>query len=584
MTLTAMQRVASALVGALWLVGCATPQPEQSPELGIQSPILQAGMVAALAAQPGPTYADVDARTLNEIIVAELAGRRGRLDLATKNYLDVATRHQDSGLAERATRIAVYAQDTESSLQASKLWSQLAPDSLDAAQVQGALLLRADQRDASAKVLRRVVELGKDGPDAAYARLSELLSREKNRSAALDVMRKLVALDDNALPARFALAAMMSRFGSIDEARTTLKQLSSEYPGDVQVNEYYARVLQSQGQTDEARAWLEDFLARNPKAASARMSYARILVGEKKYAEAAEQFEQLMALNADNSDGRYALAIVQMQLEDYPGAKANFQGLVDRGQRRDAANYYLGQLAERAEDSDVAILSYGRVERGEFLLNARIRSAGLLADQGELANARASLQGLHRIYRSENVRLYRAEAELIAKTGDFDSAIEVYDEALISKPKNTDLLYARAMLAARADRVAVLERDLRDILTREPNNADALNALGYTLADKTDRYQEALSYVERALKLKPQDHYVIDSMGWVLFRLGRYEESVAHLRRAWSIRQDAEVAAHLGEVLWVMGRQDEAREVWNKALEDDPDAESLKAVMQRLTH
>ena len=583
MTLTAMQRAASALVVALWLVGCAAPQPEQSPELGTQSPTLQVGTAAAVAAQPDPTYADVDARTLNEIIVAELAGRRGRLDLATKNYLDVATRHQDAGLAERATSIAVYAQDTAGSLQASKLWSQLAPDSLEAAQVLGALLLRADQRDASAKVLRRVVVLGKDDPDAAYARLSELLSREKNRSAALDVMRKLVALDDNALPARFALAAMMSRVGSIDEARKTLKQLSSEYPADVQVNEYYARVLQSQGKTDEARAWLDNFLARNPNAVNARMSYARILVGEKKYAEAAEQFEQLMALNADDADGRYALAIVRMQLEDYPGAKANFQGLVDRGQRRDAANYYLGQLAERAEDVDLAILSYGRVERGEFLLNARIRSAGLLADRGELASARASLHGLHRIYRSENVRLYRAEAELIAKTGDFESAIEIYDEALISKPKNTDLLYSRAMLAARTDRVADLERDLRDILTREPNNADALNALGYTLADKTDRYQEALSYVERALKLKPEDHYVIDSMGWVLFRLGRYEESVAQLRRAWSIRQDAEVAAHLGEVLWVMGRQDEAREVWNKALEDDPDSESLKAVMQRLT-
>ena len=505
------------------------------------------------------------------------------MDLSVKNYLDSAAKRGDPGLAERGTRIAVYAQDNQASLKSARLWSELAPESREAAQVYGALLLRSKQYDASAVQLGRLLKLETSGIEAAYARIVNLLSREKDRVGAMTVMRKVIASDAGSLPARFALAELASRTGNMELANKELAELNQQYPDSERVVDYRARVLQSQKNSAQALQLLEAFLQRNPDAVNARTSYGRLLVGERRYEQAAEQFSAVVKARPEDGDARYALAIVQMQLNQFAEARVSFQALVDQGLRRYSANYYLGQLAERDDQPEEALAAYSRVERGEFVLNAQIRAANLLAGQGQLDSARASLQNLRRQFPSEAVRLYRAEGDILVRAKDLDGAIQVYTDALAEKPKNTDLLYARAMVAARADRVPDLERDLRDILSREPENADALNALGYTLADKTNRYDEALKLIERALQLKPDDHYFIDSMGWVLYRLGRYEEAAEQLQRAWSIRPDSEVGAHLGEVLWKMGQKDEARKVWDQALDQAADKDKLNELIRRLT-
>lgn len=586
----------------LWLVGCATG-PEVAEHTSAEAtsststerravptatsmPVPASAQPETTVAGPEPTFAEVDGHTLYNVIVAELAGRRGQLPLAVKTYLAEARRHQDAALAERATRIAVFARDRNASIEAASMWLRLAPESPDPAQALGALLLRANRLDESAAHLGRAILLNRQGLETGYARITNLLAREKDRRAAMAVMKRLAAAAGTrglaALPARFAVAELASRFGDLPTARKALDAMRADYPHDERVAEYLARVLQGQKQSAAARKLLEDFIARHPDASVARMSYGRLLVGEQLYPKAAEQFQILLKQNADHAGARYALAIVLMQLDDFDGAASEFQSLLDRGQRRYAASYYLGQLAEQAGDIDTAIVAYQRVERGEFALNAQIRAAGLVASQGQIDSARANLQRLRRNYRSELVRLYRAEADLLVRAEDLEGALALYDQALLEKPRNTDLLYARAMVAARADRVSELERDLRDILSREPNNADALNALGYTLADKTDRYQEALALIERAVKLKPEDHYIIDSLGWVLFRLGRYQESAKQLRKAFAIRADTEVAAHLGEVLLTMGNKDEARAVLGKALESASDNTKLNELMRRL--
>lgn len=183
----------------------------------------------------------------------------------------------------------------------------------------------------------------------------------------------------------------------------------------------------------------------------------------------------------------------------------------------------------------------------------------------------------------EAVRVYRAEAEILTNADRLNEAIEVYSLALDEFPENSDLLYARAMLAEKLDRLDVLEADLRSILSREPNNAEALNALGYTLADRTDRYDEALELIKQALALQPDDYYIVDSMGWVMYRMGRHQESIEHLRRAMTLSDDSEIAAHLGEVLWVTGDKQEAQEIWNTALESTPDDERLLDVIKRFS-
>ena len=181
----------------------------------------------------------------------------------------------------------------------------------------------------------------------------------------------------------------------------------------------------------------------------------------------------------------------------------------------------------------------------------------------------------------EAVRVYRSEAEILVRKDRLMDAMSVYDVALQEFPENNDLLYARAMLAEKLNMLDVLERDLRDVLSREPNNADALNALGYTLADRTDRYEEALEFIKRAYELKPDDHYIVDSMGWIMYRLGRHDEALKYLRRAMELNNDSEIAAHLGEVLWVMGDETAAREIWDTALETTPEDKRLLDVIKR---
>ena len=229
--------------------------------------------------------------------------------------------------------------------------------------------------------------------------------------------------------------------------------------------------------------------------------------------------------------------------------------------------YYLGQIAEISDDLGEALSSYVKVDRGEYFLNAQIRIAVILARLGDIDKAREHLQSLRSKDPAQSTRIYRAEAEILSRHDRLEDSLSVYDHAIEERPDNVDLLYARAMLAEKLDRLDILERDLRTILTNDPDNADALNALGFTLADRTNRYDEALKLLERALELKPDDYYVIDSMGWVLYRMGRLEEAVEFLQRAFMLSNDPEVAAHLGEVLWVMGRKDAARKIWDSALQ-----------------
>ena len=311
------------------------------------------------------------------------------------------------------------------------------------------------------------------------------------------------------------------------------------------------------------------------------MTYARMLVDAKRYDEARSQFERLASESPDNTDVRYALGLLLLQTNHLDEAKVQFRSLIEARVRRESAYYYLGQIAEAQQDPEGAVAAYRHVDRGEHRLSAQIRVAVMTAQMGDLAEARAYLQGIATNSSQDVLRIYRAEAEILSKQERFAEAILVYDAAVEDFPENSDILYARAMLAEKLDRLDVLESDLRSILSREPNNADALNALGYTLADRTDRLDEALELIRRAFELKPEDHYVVDSMGWIMYRLGRYQEALKHLRRAQELNSDSEIAAHLGEVLWVTGDRQGAQEIWDTALRNAPDDKRLLDVKKR---
>ena len=562
--------LAALLAAGLMLGGCSTVPAEDAVVL---SPAERD------VAEPGPPMSQ---ETLYKLLVAEFAGRYGDVPLALRNYLAVAKESGDPRAAERAVRIAMFARDVEGGLQAAELWAELAPENHEAKQVHAVLLLRAGALDEAVEVLREVVTAVEgDSPGEGLRLVSDVLSRERDRASAVRVMEKLVAERPDDPRADFAFGYLLARVEEFDRAERAFERVLAAEPDDEHATVLLSRIHQQRGDLPQALAVLERALAARPQASIVRLTYARLLVEVQRVDEARAHFEHLLGEDEDNEDVRYALALLLLQTQVLDRAEEEFRVLTQSIERRDAAWYYLGQIAEARRDHDAALAAYSRVERGDNWLNAQFRAALLLSGAGRVDEARARLHALRGRNVREAVRLYRTEADILASHSRFEEAMQVLSAALREFPENTDLLYSRAMLAVGQDDLALAERDLSAIIERDPDNATALNALGYTLADRTDRIEEAYRLVKRAYDLQPDDHYIMDSMGWVMYRMGRHQEALRFLRRALEISWDPEIAAHLGEVLWVTGNKEEARELWDSALKITPHDKHLLDVRKR---
>lgn len=325
---------------------------------------------------------------------------------------------------------------------------------------------------------------------------------------------------------------------------------------------------------------LEEFIASSPEDHALGMLYGQFLVEEQEFTSARSEFERLLRNQPKEPDVLFAVGILSLQLDDISAARSHFTRLFETGERGGDASFYLGQVEERAENRDAAIGWYEKVTGGNAS-DAQVRIAVLRAKGGDVRRAREMLQQLRDQSPDDAVTLFLVEAEILDQVGRPDEALAVYDEAVQSFPGDPDLLYSRALFSVKLDRIDRAEADLRQILIGNPDHADALNALGYTLADRTDRYQEAARLIERAYQLKPEEPAVLDSMGWISYRLGDHEAAVDYLRRALAAMSDGEIAAHLGEVLWAMGRHDEAWAVWDEALKSHPEHRYLLDVVGR---
>jgi tetratricopeptide (TPR) repeat protein len=334
------------------------------------------------------------------------------------------------------------------------------------------------------------------------------------------------------------------------------------------------------GDRQEARTTLETFVSENPDDRGLLLLYAQLLLDEREFATARALFERMLQTQPREPDVLFALGVLSLQLEELADARDYFTRLRDTGERADDSAYYLGQVEELSENPETAVSWYRKVD-GEHAVDARVSIARVRARQGDVERAQELLQQLRDQWPDDAVTLYLIEAEMLDDLDLPREAMDVYDAAIEAFPGNQDLLYSRGLHAVGMNQIEILERDLKAILAQDPQHADALNALGYSLADQTDRFEEALSYIERALKLKPDDPAVLDSMGWVQYRLGNLDEARSYLRKALALMPDGEIAAHLGEVLWALGERDEAWRIWEEALAQSPDHEYLLRVIGR---
>ena len=563
--------------GLLSLAACVTP-PVATPVATVPA--------NAPAAPPPPTVPAPPFEYENDayyrLLMAEFAGQRGHLDVAVQNYAELARTLRDPGLAERATRIAVFARDDEAALAAARTWVELEPKAMDARQILAAMYIRHGNADAALEHLEYVIAHDTGRPGSRLHMVANLLGHEDDRQTSLAVMEKLVARHGEDSDALLAYALLAIRAEQLDKARDAMNRIVKHTELSSNVAMAYLAILQKQGKLPQAIEWLDSALATNPKQFGLRLIYARLLADANRYEEARLQFRMLASEAPDNSDVVFALGLLNLQANRVDDAAKNFTRLIKLDTRLDEAHFYLGQIAEAQKDPDTALKQYARVQGGSNYFGAQMRTALVKAVKGQTDDAIVFLDKLTPEDDEQRFSVARAKGEILTAKNRYADAMQVYDAALAKGDFHSDLLYTRAMLAERMGRVDVLEKDLRTILAREPDNAQALNALGYTLADSTKRYDEALTLIARALALSPKDFYVLDSMGWVLYRLGRFDEALGYLHKAREMRNDPEVAAHLGEVLWIKGDREAARKTWDAALRDTPNDEKLLEVIKRL--
>jgi tetratricopeptide (TPR) repeat protein len=523
-----------------------------------------------------------EAQLTYHILVAELAAKRGNLKVALENYRAATQTSENPRLAEHALGIALFLEDYGAMLEIARRWHGLEPDSREARQALVLALLFNKRGDEVVDHLEAVRLAADDDGQGGFATLGALLGRVKDQDFLFQVARGLLNRHAQSPFANhlFALVAMDVReYEQALEAVNKTISLDSQWPPPYLLK---ARIKMAQGLSDEAVRELAEAVAWFPDDRVLRTGYARLLVSTERLAEARREFQELAERNPEDVNPIFALGLLAAEEGDYDQAVSRFMEVLQRGQRVMEIYFELGKVEEARGDYEEAKEWYGRVSSGDRFLTAQVRIGAVLAREKDLVGMAAHFDRLRQENPENIVFLYLSQANLLRDDKLYQAAYDLLTKALELKPEDEDLRYARAMAAERLDRLDVLERDLKILIEKDPDNGHALNALGYTLADRTERYQEALGYLKRAIALLPEDAAVLDSMGWIYYRLGDYGKSLEYLRDAYARNQDAEIASHLSEVLWVMGREDEAREIWQRALEQDPESEHLLELKERL--
>ncbi|TBV01210.1 tetratricopeptide repeat protein [Phytopseudomonas dryadis] len=571
-----MNRPIALLTALAFVGGCQSFAPS-TPDGGV--PVEEPGSETR-AATP-QEYGSFSQETLLALLTAELAGQRNRFDLALSNYVQQANSTQDAGVAERGFRIAEYLGAEQEALATALVWARNAPTNVDAQRAAAVQLARAGRYDESMVYMERVLQR-QGNTHFDFLALSAAETDPDTRAGLLqsfDRLLKKYPADGQLL---FGKALLLQQDGRAEEALQLLESSTAKQDEEAPLL-LRARLLQSMNRGEEALPLLKKGIERSPGDKRLRLTYARQLVELGRMDDARGEFSSLLQQFPEDDDLRFSLALVCMEAEAWREAAVYLQELIERGAHVDPAHYNLGRAYEAMGDTDGALDEYAMVGPGNDYLPAQVRQTELLVANKRAAEASERLAQARDAQPDYAIQLYLIESESLANQRQGERAWQLIQQALEQYPDDLNLLYTRAMLAEPRGDLKQLERDLRFILVRDPENAMALNALGYTLADRTERHQEGLELIQRANELNPNDPAILDSLGWANFRLGKLDEAERLLRQAFERFPDHEVAAHLGEVLWAQGKQREARKIWRDALKEQPDSEILRSTLLRLT-
>jgi len=545
-----MYKLSASLLALLLLLGCRSQPPATTLETDDLADTTQ-------QKTPAKVYGSFNATTLYALLAAEIAGQRELPSVALQTYLEQARATRDPGIAERALQIAEYLRDSPSAQEAALIWAKAAPQDRAAQRSAAIHLALAGRYSDASDYMERALDNDEERFD--FLGLSHLNGDPKGRADLLQSLELLLKKHPDNAQALLSKALLLSQSGESEQALQLLNAQHSKQTASTAVL-LHNHLLQNLGRSDEALALLSQALKQTPNDPRLRFARARLLLEEDRLPEARADFIHLLTQSPEDDSLRYTLAQIYLEQQAWQEAIVYLEELIERQNYLDAAHLGLGRAFAELGDNERALAEYAQIEDSDYYLPAQFQSTDILLAEGRAEEAQQHLAELRENHGEYRPQLYLAEF-----------------------PDTAELLYARAMLAEKQNDLALLERDLRQIIERDPSSSMALNALGYTLVDRTDRLAEGKSLIEQALALSPNDPAILDSLGWAHYRLGELNKAEPLLRKAMDEFPDAEVAAHLGEVLWQLGKQREARKIWREALAKDQAHSILQSTILRLT-
>ncbi|WNO09563.1 tetratricopeptide repeat protein [Teredinibacter sp. KSP-S5-2] len=521
------------------------------------------------------------AETLYALLTAEMAIDRKRYDVALGNYVQQAVSTRDPGVVAKAAHITSALKAHNAALEMAQLWLELEPDNTEAVRILSTELVTADRLDEALEQSKKLLQKGL--PTAFDALAVKVASNNSSKIQSLSgEYAQLLEQHPNNTQLLIGYSILQQKSGQPEDALKTIKKAAKLEPKNLRALFQETRLLQQLDKKEEAVAKLEQMVEDNPENLGLRLRYAQSLA-EVDLKAAKEQF-QILYQSAPNNPGIImSLGLVEKELGQYESAIERFRLLLLQQQNINSAHYHLGKTFDRLQMPEEALQHYLQVTPSQHFLESISRATEILVNSEREFEA---IQNIREHKKNSKGRLLESlfiiESEVLTSIGQQSASELVINEGIEQFPQSTKLLYARAMIHVKNNYISGAESDLKRILEITPNNPAALNALGYTLVDQTNRFEEAETYIRQAHKLTPNNPAVLDSVGWLEYRKGNHSAALKMLRQAMQAMPDHEIAAHLGEVLWVSGKKDEAKRVWRSGLELNKHSEVIYKTLHRL--
>ncbi|MCX7097744.1 MAG: tetratricopeptide repeat protein [Methylococcales bacterium] len=524
----------------------------------------------------------IDPDVLFMLLTAEIAGQRGQYGIALEGYMEAAKRVHEPKFAERAAMIAMYMKDEGKTNEAVALWLRQDGKNQVARKIAALSALREGKKKLAVEHLNVLLASDPAGFEAAVLELSGVLQKEGKLDAVYEALDTLsISHQDEAMIYFMqSLLAMQKKDNELAEIK--IQQALKLKPDWDKAIIFQAQIALFSGDLKAAKLQLKEASVKYPGNAKIKKMYAQLLIKAEEFDGAAEVYQALISVDAKDIESQFALGLVYLQLDKDDLAEELFKKLLDQPDWQYQASFYLGKLEEKRGHAKKALAWFDKVADGPFVFDASVSAISLLAKEKQFDEASVRLTALQAKFPKQKLRLLMVQADLYNQQKQYARAFDLLTAALVDYPEQKELLYTRALVAERVDKPAVVEADLKKILVLDPNNVEALNALGYTFLGRPGRYGEAEKYLQQALKLEPDEAVIIDSFGWLQYKLGRNEKALDYLQKAYDKQPEAEIAAHLVEVLWVLDKKDEAKKLFDKAIKDAPADEYLLDVQRRL--